>query len=67
MADNIGVRAERCPASRNGVRHAESRLGGASLPLFEKMPLQQAIAELTSGSHDLDSPNQLNLFDLTGQ
>jgi hypothetical protein len=31
--------------------------------LFDKMPLQQALAELTSGSHDLDSPNQLNLFD----
>jgi hypothetical protein len=34
-----------------------------SVTLFEKMPLQQALAELISGSHDLDSPNQLNLFD----
>lgn len=34
-----------------------------SVTLFEKMPLQQALAELASGSHDLDSANQLTLFD----
>jgi hypothetical protein len=34
-----------------------------SVTLFEKMLLQQAPAELTSGSPDLGSPNQLNLFD----
>jgi Domain of unknown function (DUF4372)/Transposase DDE domain len=34
-----------------------------SVTLFEKMPLQHALAELASGSHDLDSANQLTLFD----
>ena len=34
-----------------------------SVTLFEKMPLQQALAELASGSHDLDLSNQLTLFD----
>jgi hypothetical protein len=34
-----------------------------SVTLFEKMPLQQALAELGSGSRALDSPNQLNLFE----
>jgi hypothetical protein len=33
-----------------------------SVTLFEKMPLQQALAELASVSHDLDSSNQLTLF-----
>lgn len=28
-----------------------------SVPLFKKIPLHQALAELASGSHDLDSAN----------
>jgi hypothetical protein len=31
--------------------------------LFEKIPLHQALAELASVSHELDSSNQLTLFD----
>lgn len=34
-----------------------------SLTLFEKMPLQQALAELAGATLDLDSANQLTLFD----
>jgi hypothetical protein len=34
-----------------------------SITLFEKMPLQQAVAELATGSHALDVANQLTLFD----
>jgi hypothetical protein len=34
-----------------------------SVTLFEKMPLQQALAELASVSYELDSSNQLTLFD----
>jgi hypothetical protein len=34
-----------------------------SVTLFEKMPLQQALAELAGGSLNLDSANQLTLFD----
>jgi len=34
-----------------------------SLTLFEKMPLQQALAESDSDPHTLDSANQLTLFD----
>ena len=34
-----------------------------SLTLFEKMPLQQALAELPGLADHLESPNQLNLFD----
>lgn len=34
-----------------------------SVTLFEKMPLQQALAEWPGVSNDVDSSNQLNLFD----
>lgn len=34
-----------------------------SLTLFEKMPLQQALEELTTASQRLDASNQLTLFD----
>jgi hypothetical protein len=34
-----------------------------SVTLFEKMPLQQALAELGGTSHGLDPANQLTLFD----
>jgi hypothetical protein len=34
-----------------------------SVTLFEKMPLQQALAELAGTTLDLDSANQLTLFD----
>jgi hypothetical protein len=34
-----------------------------SVTLFEKMPLQQALAELVGTAVDLDSANQLTLFD----
>jgi hypothetical protein len=34
-----------------------------SVTLFEKMPLHQALAELASVPHELDSSNQLTLFD----
>jgi len=33
-----------------------------SVTLFEKMPLQQALAELPGSALDAESPNQLNLF-----
>jgi hypothetical protein len=34
-----------------------------SITLFEKMPLQQALAEPETTPHALDSANQLTLFD----
>ena len=34
-----------------------------SVTLFEKMPLQQALADSADLAHDLGLDNQLNLFD----